>query len=73
MSNDHEAQVTTEEYTENDDYGPDDYGFVLGPDGSLKSFMIPEHLMSDPPEEVKMILEIFGIDDIHELGDRILH
>jgi hypothetical protein len=73
MSNDHEAQVTTEEYTENDDYGPDDYGFVLGPDGSLKSFMIPEHLMSDPPEEVKMILEIFGIDDIYELGDRTLH
>jgi len=73
MSNDHEAQVTIEEYTENDDYGPDDYGFVLGPDGSLKSFMIPEHLMTDPPEEVRMILEIFGIDDIHELGNQTLH
>ena len=73
MSNKHEAQVTIEEYSENDDYGPDDFGFVLGPDGILKSFMIPEHLMSDPPEEVQIILEIFGIDNIHKLGDRTLH
>jgi hypothetical protein len=73
MSNNSEAQVTVEEYTENEDYGPDDFGFVIGPDGNLKSFMIPEHLMTDPPEEVKMILELFGIDDIHELGDRTLH
>jgi hypothetical protein len=73
MSNNHEAQVTIEEYSENDDYGPDDFGFVLGPDGNLKSFMIPEHLMSDPPEEVQIILEIFGIDNIHKLGDRTLH
>jgi len=73
MSNDHEAQVTIEQCTENDDCGPDDFGFILGPDGNLKSFMIPEHLMTDPPEEVKMILELFGIDDIHELVDRTLH
>ena len=74
MSNNNvEAVVTIEEYDEENDYGPDDFGFVLGPDGELKSFMIPEHLMEDPPEEVLMILSIFGIDNIHELENRTLH
>ena len=74
MSNNNvEAVVTIEEYDEENDYGPDDFGFVLGPDGELKSFMIPEHLMEDPPEEVLAILSIFGIDDIHDLGQRTLH
>ena len=74
MSNNNvETVVTIEEYDEENDYGPDDFGFVLGPDGELKSFMIPEHLMEDPPEEVLMILSIFGIDDIHDLGQRTLH
>jgi hypothetical protein len=73
MSNDINALVSYEEYVENDEYDPDDFGFVLRPDGSLKSFMIPEHLMTDPPEEVKLILELFGIDSIHELTDRTLH
>jgi hypothetical protein len=69
-----EAVVKIEEYDEEEnDYGPDDFGFVLGPDGDLKSFMIPAHLMEDPPEEVLMILSIFGIDNIHELEDRTLH
>jgi hypothetical protein len=74
MSNNNvEAVVIIEEYDEENDYGPDDFGFVLGPDGELKSFMIPEHLMEDPPEEVLMILSIFGIDNIHELENRTLH
>jgi len=67
------AIVEIEEYEESDDYGKDDFGFVIGPDGELKSFMIPEHLMEDPPEEVIMILSLFGIDSIHELTNRLLH
>ncbi len=67
------AIVEIEEYEESDDYGKDDFGFVIGPDGELKSFMIPEHLMEDPPEEVTMILSLFGIDNIHELTNRLLH
>jgi hypothetical protein len=73
MPNSATTTVEIEEFEENDDYGPDDYGFVLGPDGQLKSFMIPAHLMEDPPEEVLMILSIFGIDDIHELENPVLH
>jgi hypothetical protein len=29
--------------------------------------------MSDPPEEVMAILSLFGIDNIYELENRILH
>jgi hypothetical protein len=74
MSNNNlEALVSIEEYEEDDDYGPDDFGFVIGPDGSLKSFMIPQHLMEDPPEEIQLILSIFGIENIHDLEHRTLH
>jgi len=72
-NNNVETVVTIEEYDEENEYGPDDFGFVLGPDGDLKSFMIPEHLMEDPPEEVLAILSIFGIDNIYDLENRILH
>ena len=67
------VSVEIEEFEETDDFGKDDFGFVLGPDGELKSFMIPEHLMGNPPEEVTLILKLFGIDDIHELGNPTLH
>lgn len=65
--------VEIEEYEEDDDFGRDDFGFVVGPDGELKSLSIPEHLMDDPPEEVKLILSLFGIDNIHDLNNKILH
>lgn len=58
---------------EEDDFSSDDFGFVIGPDGDLKSLMIPEHLMDDPPEQVKIILALFGIDNIHELGNKTVH
>lgn len=58
---------------EEDEVSSDDFGFVIGPDGELKSLMVPEHLMDDPPEEVKIILKLFGIEDIHELGNKTVH
>lgn len=51
----------------------DDFTFVIGPDGSLKEMMIPGHLMDDPPEEIQLILNLFGIEDIHTLEHRTLH
>ena len=68
-----EVSIEVEEFEETEDFGKDDFGFILGPDGELKTFMIPENLMTDPPEEVKAILSLFGIDDIHELENRTLH
>jgi len=67
------ANLEIEEIEEDDDFCKDDYGFVLGPNGELKSIMFPENLMSEPPEEVTKILSLFGIDSIHELENRVLH
>lgn len=59
---------------EGDDFDDEnDYGFIIGPDGELKSLMIPEELMSDPPKEVLKILKIFKIVNIHQLEPRTLH
>lgn len=62
-----------EDIEEDDDFDADDFSFVIGPDGELKSIMIPGHLMDDPPTEVQLILSIFGISDIHQLDGRTLH
>jgi hypothetical protein len=56
-----------------DDFSPDDFAFTIGPDGELKSIIIPQHLMKDPPEEVLSILRIYGIETLEEITDRTLH
>ena len=58
---------------EDDEYDPTDYGFIISADGELKSVMYPEELMGEPPEEIKLIMQIFGISDIETLDDRTLH
>jgi len=62
-----------EEFDDDDNFSPNDFGFIIDSDGNLKTLMIPEHLMEDPPEEVKAILEMFGIDNIHDLENKLLH
>ena len=66
------ATVEIEEYQE-EDYSQDDFGFIIGPDGSLKSVMYPEHLMEDPPQEIQAILSVFGIDSFNDLANKTLH
>lgn len=56
-----------------DDYADDDFGFIISSTGELKSMMIPDLLMDDPPAEVKKILKIFGIKNIHSIDSRTLH
>lgn len=69
-----EDQDNLEEFDdEEDDYEDGDFGFIIAADGTLKSLMIPEFLMDDPPREVKKILKIFGIKDVHQLEPRTLH
>jgi hypothetical protein len=74
MANNVPADFTIEEIEiEDNDTGPDDFTFVIGPDGDLKTMIIPQHLMEDPPEEIQLILKLFGIDDINTIEDRTLH
>jgi len=56
-----------------DEFGPGDFGFIIGPNGELKSITIPENLMEDPPKSVKRIMKIFGIRDLQEITVTTIH
>jgi hypothetical protein len=51
----------------------DDYGFILGPDGELKSVFLPDAMPFKTPKKVQRILKMFGILDPHQLDDGTLH
>jgi len=42
----------------------DDYGFILGADGELKSLFLPDVIPFKSPKNVAKILKIFGITDV---------
>lgn len=62
-----------DDYNFDDDFTDEDYGFILGPGGELKSIMFPEELMENPPPKILKILKILGVKDIHQLEPRTLH
>ena len=66
-------EESIEEFDEEDEFTKDDFGFIIGPDGELKSVMYPEHLMEDPPEEIKMILQMYGIENFETLENKTVH
>ena len=39
-----------------------DYGFVLSPDGELKSLLLPENMPFEVPEKLAKIFEILGYE-----------
>lgn len=61
-----------DEDIDDEDFEDGDFGFIISPNGELKTMMIPE-LMEDPPLEVRRILKIFGIKNIHQIEPRTLH
>jgi len=71
-NNAQEHELELEDF-DDDDFNETDFGFIISENGELKSVMYPEKLMDDPPEEIKEILRIFGIDDISEIEHRTLH
>lgn len=58
-----------------DDIQDEDYVFVIGPDGNLKSVMLPdEEITFNPPEEIKKIMAIYNVSDLDFLSEpRVLH
>ena len=73
MPNNNTTSAVEVEDLEDDEYDPSDYGFIISADGELKSIMYPEDLMGEPPEEIKLIMKIFGIPDIETMENRTLH
>ena len=55
------------------DIGDEDYGFIFGPDGELKSVFLPDNLPFKTPENIQKIFEIFGINDPEQLDNTTLH
>lgn len=54
--------------------GDEDYGFIFGPDGELKSVFLPNTIPNVTPEKIQKILEIFGINDIENIdGSQTIH
>ena len=58
---------------EDTDIGDEDYGFILGPDGELKSLFLPDVLPFKQPKNVYKILKMFGIRDPEQLDNDTLH
>jgi hypothetical protein len=54
-------ELVVEEIPEDDDddFDDTDYGFIIDANGDLKTMMLPEDLMDDPPRSIKKILRIF--------------
>jgi hypothetical protein len=73
MPNNNTTSAVEVEDLEDDEYDPSDYGFIISADGELKSIMYPENLMGEPPEEIQLILKLFGVGDIETAENRILH
>lgn len=52
----------------------DDFGFIVDANGDLKSVFLPDNMsVSDLPESVQKIFELFGIDDPDRLDNTTIH
>jgi hypothetical protein len=58
---------------EDQDIGDEDYGFILGPDGELKSVFLPDVIPFKQPKNVAKILKMFGILDPEQFNNDTLH
>jgi hypothetical protein len=51
----------------------EDYGFILGPDGELKSVFLPDVIPFKQPKNIQKIFKMFGIRDADQLDNDTLH
>lgn len=59
-------EAVESDFIEDDDLDIDatDYGFIVGQDGTLKTFFCPDEMDGEPPKEILKIFKIFKIADI---------
>jgi len=55
------------------DLDDEDYGFVVGPDGELKSIIVPDVVPFKTPKKIQKIFKMFGISDPGQIGNSTLH
>jgi len=73
MPNNTTANEVIIEELDEEEHSLDDFEFIIDSNGDLKSMVIPEHLMNDPPEEIQLIMRLYGIEDLNMLDNRTLH
>lgn len=56
-----------------DEITDEDYGFVFGPDGALKSVFVPPELMDSIPETVMQVFKLCGIENPHNVYIHTIH
>jgi len=66
-------QSSEQEYNVDDVYDQeitdDDYGFIFGPDGELKSVFLPDNVPFKTPKNISKILKMFGINDLENIDN----
>jgi hypothetical protein len=71
------SKLATEEVTfeqiHDGELDDDDYCFIIGPDGELKTVITPTVLPFKTPKNIQKILKMYGIHDSAQLGDNTLH
>lgn len=69
-----EQELDFEEEVYEEEMSGEDYAFIIGPDGELKSVFLPDELPFNPPKNIAKILKVFGIADISDIdGTETLH
>ena len=69
-----ETEQEIDEFLNDVNWEDEDYGFIIGPDGKLKSVLLPETAVFTAPKNVQKILKIFGVRDIDDIdNDATLH
>ena len=73
-------QVEQQEYDEyndeyDDDIGPDDYVFVIKPDGGIKTVIFPSDDATEYSEQLLAVFQALGVDNPDDLlsGPPTLH
>jgi hypothetical protein len=57
-----------------DTLADDDYCIIVGPDGELKSIMVPDNVPFELPENVSKLFAVFGITDADNIaGNATIH
>ena len=70
MSDCNEVESSLDLY--DDEITDEDYGFILGPDGELKSVFMPLDYF-EIPEKVREVFRLFGIDDPESVQVHTVH
>jgi len=66
-------ELAMEDGLHESDIGEEDYGFVVGPDGELKSVFVPDVVPFKTSKKIQKIFKMFGISDPGQIGNSTVH